>query len=321
MTKTNKRLLTLLFAAFMAICAGFALLLARPASSASAEETTKTPTYSETWVINEKWLPFEEERTGSATYWDIAGMSGNVSFKQFYYVNPSPALLFIVSDETGVGEKCIAQRILGSVGSDGTTEPATYDFKNIEEKNIPYSEWKDTYGKITFYEDTSAEKFSVLRTWLEANATLQTAEDPTPTKYTVTFNDGETALGTVEAEENAKLSALDLSAISTAKEGYTFKGWSLTNGGELLDLDTETVTGDITLYAVYEKNAEPTEPTDPTDPTDPENPNDPSFEDKVKDFGEKASTWIKDNIGITISGSAVIIIIIVAALVIVFKRK
>ena len=136
-------------------------------------------------------------------------------------------------------------------------------------------------------------------------------------KFILTFNDGETALGTVEAEENAKLSALDLSAISTAKESYTFKGWSLTDGGELLDLDTETVTENKTLYAVYEKNAEPTESTEPTNPDNP----DKNFEDKVKDFGDKASEWIKNNIGVSISGGAVLVILIVAALVIVFKRK
>lgn len=316
MTKTNKRLLTLLFAAFMAICAGFALLLARPASSASAEETTETPTYSETWVINEKW------GKGNIDDWMIEGECFLGTFHSIFVKDNSFLGVMWYSSEDDIMQNIyISEKRSESEYIYVKRMVIEADSALMDDNSVSYTEWKDNGGKITFYEDTSAEKFSVLRTWLEANATLQTAEDPTPTKYTVTFNDGETALGTVEAEENAKLSALDLSAISTAKEGYTFKGWSLTNGGEVLDLDTVTVTGDITLYAVYEKNAEPTEPTDPTDPTDPENPNDPSFEDKVKDFGEKASTWIKDNIGITISGSAVIIIIIVAALVIVFKRK
>lgn len=318
MTKTNKTLLTLIFAAVMAICAGFALLLARPAVSASAEEPAETtPTYSETWVIKDAWNIIDE-KSGAPIYWDIAGKAGDVSFKQFYYINVNPAMFFIVTDETGSNEKCIVQRIPESGGPNGTTEPAKYSFKNIEEKEIPYSEWKETYGKITFYENTSAEKFSVLRTWLNSNAVKQTSEEPAPVTYTLTFKDGENVLGTAEAAQGDKLSALDLSAISTTKEGYTFKGWSLTNGGELIDLDTVTVTGDITLYAVHEKNAEPTEPTEPTEP---ENPSDPSFEDKVKDFGEKASEWIKNNIGVSISGSALIIILIATALVIFFKKK
>lgn len=319
MTKTNKTLLTLIFAGLLTICAGFALLLSRPAAQAKAEGSTETPTYSETWVIKENW-DIIEGNSGAPIYWDITGKAGEVSFKQFYYINVNPAMFFIVNDATGTDGKCIAQRIPESDGPNGTTEPAKYSFKNIEEKEIPYSEWKDTFGKITFYEDTSAEKFSVLRTWLNSNAVKQTSEEPAPVKYTLTFKDGENVLRTVEAEENAKLAALDLSAISTTKEGYTFKGWSLTNGGELIALDTVTVTSDITLYAVYEKNAEPTEPTEPTDPANPENP-DKNSEDKVKNFGDKASEWIKKNIGVSISGGAVIVILIVAAFIIFSKRR
>lgn len=320
MTKTNKTLLTLIFAGLLTICAGFALLLSRPAAQAKAEGSTETPTYSETWVIKEKWQPLEEASTGAPTYWDIAGKAGDVSFKQFYYINVNPAMFFIVNDATGTAGKCIAQRIPESDGPNGTTEPAKYSFENIEEKEIPYSEWKDTFGKITFYEDTSAEKFSVLRTWLNSNAVKQTSEEPAPVKYTLTFKDGENVLGTAEAAQGDKLSALDISAISTTKEGYTFKGWSYTENGDVLDLEAETVTENKTLYAVYEKNAEPTEPTDPANPTNPENP-DKDFGDKVKDFGEKASTWIKDNIGVSISGGAVVVILIVAAVIIFSKRR
>lgn len=86
MTKTNKTLLTLIFAGLLTICAGFALLLSRPAAQAKAEGTAETtPTYSETRVIKEKWQPLEEASNGAPTYWDIAGKAGDVSFKKFYY--------------------------------------------------------------------------------------------------------------------------------------------------------------------------------------------------------------------------------------------
>lgn len=324
MTKTNKRLLTLLFAAFMAICAGFALLLARPASSASAEETTYT-------------VKFYDEYTGEF-YKEITVKSGETIpssvlreielkakahefFGQFFDgYNP------YIPDEpiTGNGTFYITYLYGVKLYYNGKFQDGLI-INEGEEQTIGNSfDYLDATKQADFLGfaiegsneliDVNTTKFKG-KEFYKVNVVLESS------MHTVAFTDGETALGTVEAIENAKLSALDTSAISTVKEGYTFKGWSLTSGGEVIDLDTVTVTGDITLYAVYEKNADPSEPTDPTDPTDPENPNDPSFEDKVKDFGEKASTWIKDNIGITLSGSAVIIILIVAALVIVFKRK
>ena len=308
MTKTNKRLLTLLFAGFLVICAGFALLLTRPASSASAEETAETPTYSETWVINSSWHLF----TGVNCSLTINGKVESVEFSKF---TGSSVVVQVIDIAT---QKTI------TLGSNATGYVYYNPTTNL---SIPYSEWKDTYGKVTFYEDTSTEKFSDLRAWLEAHAVKQTAEEPEPAEtYSIIFYDERginilyTKSGLVSGTwfDTRTDSALQAAA---KKNGYTLKGWTAYSE---IDNEKKTimnlipVSGDCKLCAVYESN---TEPTDPTDPTDPENPNDSSFEDKVKDFGDKASTWIKDNIGITLSGSAVIIILIVAALVIVFKRK
>ena len=65
------------------------------------------------------------------------------------------------------------------------------------------------------------------------------------------------------------------------REGYDFKGWALTADGEVLYADRAEITEDlihqrgenVTLYAVWEKQPEPTtEPTEPTDATDPSEP-------------------------------------------------
>ena len=137
----------------------------------------------------------------------------------------------------------------------------------------------------------------------------------TPT-YTLTFMNGEDVLGTVEATGGDKLSALELPFFLPVVAGKDFKGWSYEENGDVLDLEAETVTEAKTLYAVYEDVV----PDTPDNPDNPENP-DKSFEDKVKDFGNKASEWLEQNVGLSISGGAVIVILIAAAILIFSKRR
>ncbi len=67
------------------------------------------------------------------------------------------------------------------------------------------------------------------------------------TQYTVTFsNDGETSSQTVYYGETVTEPA------APVKEGYTFAGWY--NGEDKYNFDTDTVTSDITLTAVWYKD-------------------------------------------------------------------
>lgn len=59
------------------------------------------------------------------------------------------------------------------------------------------------------------------------------------------------------------------------KEGYTFKGWSLSENGEILDLSVYKITRDKTFYAVFVKNGENENPVQPVEP-DP-TPEEPSI--------------------------------------------
>ncbi len=66
--------------------------------------------------------------------------------------------------------------------------------------------------------------------------------------YTVTYNDqGVLTTETVNYGANAPEKA------ASGQEGYTFKYWSLSREGEAFDFSTG-ITGDITLFAVYEQN-------------------------------------------------------------------
>lgn len=304
MTKTNKTLLTLIFAGLLTICAGFALLLSRPAAQAKAEGT-ETKEYVESLEYGEAVsLVAESDNENERNYelpLDTWTLINNTDFKVRLLVN---------------GEQIVS---IGSpIDEWTTTEGVSYFLENQYLGYLKFDSKKinSVYLKRYLPKDI---KEGVL---IDESCNFLKISKPAeaPVKYTLTFKDGENILGTAEAVQGDKLSALDISAISTTKEGYTFKGWSYTENGDVLDLEAETVTENKTLYAVYEKNAEPTEPTDPANPTNPENP-DKNFEDKVKDFGDKASEWIEKNVGLSISGGAVIVILIAAAILIFSKRR
>ena len=71
-----------------------------------------------------------------------------------------------------------------------------------------------------------------------------------PVKYTVNYYDGATAMGTEEVAVNENPTA---AGIETAKRHYTFQGWSETDGGDVVALNTITraEATTVNLYAVY----------------------------------------------------------------------
>ncbi len=88
-----------------------------------------------------------------------------------------------------------------------------------------------------------------------------------PTKYTVTFDSNggsEVESQTVEEGKPAVKPA------DPTKEGYTFAGWY--RGTEEWNFETSTVTGDVTLVAAWEKNADPGPDKPGPDKPDPDKP-------------------------------------------------
>ena len=71
---------------------------------------------------------------------------------------------------------------------------------------------------------------------------------PIVTRFTVAFNVDGARFRTESIKEGEKIPS---NIVGPAKEGYDFKGWAL--NGELIDLETYVVTGNITLEAVYEE--------------------------------------------------------------------
>ena len=71
--------------------------------------------------------------------------------------------------------------------------------------------------------------------------------------YTVTFMSDGSVYGAPQTISHGSSSTLPA---SPTKEGYTFKGWSLTDGGEIVNnIDSTAVTQNTTYYAVFEINS------------------------------------------------------------------
>ena len=73
------------------------------------------------------------------------------------------------------------------------------------------------------------------------------------------------------------------------KDGYVFKGWNTKKDGSGEAFTAETaITGDITIYAIFEKKAEITPPTKPDD--DNKKPGNTNKDNKKQAKTDKAGT-------------------------------
>ena len=157
--------------------------------------------------------------------------------------------------------------------------------KKLEELGVTFADRKgydalvEAYAEAnSVYENALAEQEKVE----EAEKMLKDALANLPEKeekVTVTFDvDGtETA---VKLDKGEVLG--DNFPADPAKEGFTFKGWNTEKDGTGVQVTADTVVEeDMTVYAVFEKNSEPTDPENPDKP-DPENPNKPGTEKPEK---------------------------------------
>lgn len=105
--------------------------------------------------------------------------------------------------------------------------------------------------------------------------------------YTVTTDvDGKTSQIIVSSEEG-KLG--DKMPKAPVKDGYVFKGWNTKKDGSGEAFTAETaITGDITIYAIFEKKAEITPPTTPDD--DNKKPGNTDKDNKKPAKTDKAGT-------------------------------
>lgn len=120
------------------------------------------------------------------------------------------------------------------------------------------------------------------------NTKVNTTSEEVDT-YKITYNgnghtSGDAPVDTTEYDANASVSVLGQNTLK--KTGYTFLGWSedaKATAADYKEKDTLTITSDVTLYAVWKLDGDPTNPVDPVDPVDPIDPTDPVDPSKPTD--------------------------------------
>ncbi|MBQ3998999.1 MAG: InlB B-repeat-containing protein, partial [Paludibacteraceae bacterium] len=125
---------------------------------------------------------------------------------------------------------------------EGLTTTATYS--DIDEA-YEFVNWTIS-GAGASIADASANPATITMGTEDAVVTLNLQLKPV--YYTVTYKDGESSMGTEEVAENGHPTA---TGISTAKKGYNFLGWSETDGGAVVELNTITITAATNVYAKY----------------------------------------------------------------------
>lgn len=186
-----------------------------------------------------------EATSGTFTYTTagvlIAGGSGSYFTVNLGYALQEGSKIAVKMYAGGTSARGLNLRVAGSSSNvyqfawnPSATEPAQmeYDYEYVVPENSPL------IGKKVFY------------LYRNNNVYLQTVtvKDCAPQDYTVTYMDGAKTLGSEMVYENAHPTAAD---INTWKKGYELQGWSLTDGGDVVELNTITITDDKTLYAKY----------------------------------------------------------------------
>ncbi len=115
------------------------------------------------------------------------------------------------------------------------TDPTAYDF----------DEWVVSSGDATI---ADAHATTAAITMGSSAATITLKLKAAGVKHTVTYYDGAVELGTELVNAGGNPTGAGL---APRKLGYTFGGWSTTNGGTAATLSGITVSADLPLYAVW----------------------------------------------------------------------
>ena len=162
------------------------------------------------------------------------------ALKELKVSNCGAELLALTSavSVTGKATVTLSKSLVAAGGS------ATASYSDIDAA-YEFDGWEITTGDATIADPTAATAAITMGTTASTiTLKLKAAE----VKHTVTYYDGETELGTEQVVEGQNPTGASL---APRKLGYTFAGWSTTNGGDATALTGITVSADMPLYAVW----------------------------------------------------------------------
>lgn len=156
------------------------------------------------------------------------------------------------------------------------TITSTYDIKFVNDDGTELATVKvDEDGEVAYNGQTptkasTAEYDYVFAGWSDAdgialdklpnataNATYKARYTSTKRSYEVKFVNGETTLQTSTLQYGAAIAYNGETPVkqATPSSTYAFVGWSLSEGGETVDITAATVVGNVTYYAVFSGTA------------------------------------------------------------------
>ena len=180
---------------------------------------------------------------------------GTIHLRMYFYGAASSKEFWVKSPITVEGTVSVAptKYNVNFAAGEGTGTMSTLKYVADAEVTLPECTFTAPDGK-EFDAWTSSDvtisdnKFTMPAKDVTITATWKTAV----TRYTVTYKDGESTLGTEEVEENGKPAEY---AQYQNKYLYSFGGWYDNSElkGDAIDLSAATITEDITYYAKFEK--------------------------------------------------------------------
>lgn len=180
---------------------------------------------------------------------------GTIHLRMYFYGPTASKEFWVKSPITVEGTVSVAptKYNVNFAAGEGTGTMSTLKYVAGAEVTLPECTFTAPEGK-EFDAWTSSDvtisdnKFTMLAKDVTITATWKTAV----TRYTVTYKDGESTLGTEEVEENGHPAEY---AQYQNKSLYSFGGWYDNSGltGDAIDLSAATITEDITYYANFEK--------------------------------------------------------------------
>ncbi len=178
-------------------------------------------------------------------------VTGDLELQASWASSGDPAVAVVVEFDSAGGSE-VAPRVIPAGSALG-------ELSVPEREGYVFDGWYAADGTQVTPETTFNESATLTARWVAKT-------------YKVTFEAGEGAINVPAAQEveHGKTVAKPADPVL---DGYTFRGWLL--DGEGYDFSTP-VTGDLTLEASWEKDAEPIEPDQPVTPVEPDQPVTPS---------------------------------------------